>query len=320
MQCNLALLPLTLFATVTRLGRAPPPPCQARLHHNYYRQPAAVASDLQTIAANAATYNGASNELAADASALAHYLLAVLQGEQPDLKAFATPPMLPEEAERAARAARRERQHEAVAAAAYAAEQAGPQQGGGPAVGGLHVRISVPARVQDAAPRSPLRHLQPDGAGPSSMGTARHVQLNGHADPGTGTDAGQQGQEQDVRGGRHRQAKRTHYDAHDLELDSDYEEEEEEEEEEELMSEEDDVQPRRRQQRRRPTARRQGRRQSLRARNSRVRPDGKRRRRDTSSSEEDTDPLEGLHDEGSGGGGQPQRRSSRITIRLRQRD
>ena len=53
----------------------------ARLASGYYRQPEAVQSDLATIAANAATFNGSADALAEDAAALAAYLTAVLHGQ-----------------------------------------------------------------------------------------------------------------------------------------------------------------------------------------------------------------------------------------------
>ena len=52
----------------------------ARLRCGYYRQPPALAADITTVAANAATFNGADSPLAEDAQALAEYLMAVLQG------------------------------------------------------------------------------------------------------------------------------------------------------------------------------------------------------------------------------------------------
>jgi hypothetical protein len=54
---------------------------EARLSAQYYRQPAALASDIATIASNACTFNGDDSELAEDAAALAAYLTAVLQGQ-----------------------------------------------------------------------------------------------------------------------------------------------------------------------------------------------------------------------------------------------
>ncbi|PSC70372.1 WD40 YVTN repeat-like-containing domain,Bromodomain isoform [Micractinium conductrix] len=63
-----------------------------RLRAGYYRQPAALAGDIATIASNAAAFNGEDSEIAEDAAALAGYLTAVLQGQEPDIAAFATYP------------------------------------------------------------------------------------------------------------------------------------------------------------------------------------------------------------------------------------
>lgn len=52
-----------------------------RLRSGYYRQPAALACDIATIASNASTFNGADSELADDAAALAAYLTLSLQGQ-----------------------------------------------------------------------------------------------------------------------------------------------------------------------------------------------------------------------------------------------
>lgn len=52
-----------------------------RLRARYYRQPEALASDIETIASNAAAFNGEDSELAADAQALAEYLTLVLRGQ-----------------------------------------------------------------------------------------------------------------------------------------------------------------------------------------------------------------------------------------------
>ncbi|KAL4448446.1 hypothetical protein ABPG75_005665 [Micractinium tetrahymenae] len=81
-----------------------------RLRSGYYRQPAALACDIATIASNAATFNGADSELADDAAALAQYLTLVLQGQEPDLATYATYP-------------------EDLAAAAAEAEAAGASRG-----------------------------------------------------------------------------------------------------------------------------------------------------------------------------------------------
>jgi hypothetical protein len=53
----------------------------ARLQSGFYRQPAALAADLATIAANAVEFNGEGNLVAEDAAALAAYLGAVLEGQ-----------------------------------------------------------------------------------------------------------------------------------------------------------------------------------------------------------------------------------------------
>jgi hypothetical protein len=53
----------------------------SRLRCGYYRQPPALAADIATLAANAATFNGADSPLAEDAQALAEYLTAVMQGQ-----------------------------------------------------------------------------------------------------------------------------------------------------------------------------------------------------------------------------------------------
>lgn len=71
--CPPQLLKVALPLSLTQLA--------SRLRHNYYRQPAALASDIATIASNAIAFNGEDSEIAEDAAALAQYLTLVLHGE-----------------------------------------------------------------------------------------------------------------------------------------------------------------------------------------------------------------------------------------------
>lgn len=70
---HMPTLQVALPLSLTQLGD--------RLRSGYYRQPAALACDIATIASNAAAFNGADSELADDAAALAAYLTLVLQGQ-----------------------------------------------------------------------------------------------------------------------------------------------------------------------------------------------------------------------------------------------
>ena len=147
----------------------------------YYRQPAAVANDLATIADNAATYNGAGDDLAKDARALADYLLTVLEGGSPDIAVFAAEPERPTEAEerRTRRAAQRRAQQQLLLqlqepgeAAAEDAEggdrelqeqqQHHQQQGMAAGLAGQHAtQAAAAAAEQNEGGRSPEeRHLR----------------------------------------------------------------------------------------------------------------------------------------------------------------